>query len=109
MDHIQNGILWIHDPKRFLTTDSKRVNTASGNSKQFLYIQQLFDNTIHLYGHFKLDAWIEPGIKRFIGMVKSQYKQDLHCRYFTRTNRDKTATQLRRGVWYYFTFPVDLI
>ena len=25
----------IHDPKRFFTTDPKRVNTGSGNSKQF--------------------------------------------------------------------------
>ena len=28
LDHIQNRILWIHDPKRFLTTDPKRVNIA---------------------------------------------------------------------------------
>ena len=25
VDHTQNRILWIHDPKRFFTTDSKRV------------------------------------------------------------------------------------
>ena len=31
LDHIQNGILWIHDPKRFFTADRKRVNIASGN------------------------------------------------------------------------------
>ena len=35
MDHIQLRILWIYDPKRFFTTDLKRVNIASGNSKQF--------------------------------------------------------------------------
>ena len=29
LDHIQNRILWIHDPKRFLTKDPKRVNTAT--------------------------------------------------------------------------------
>ena len=34
-DYIQNRILLIHNPKRFFTTDPKRVNTASGNSKQF--------------------------------------------------------------------------
>ena len=33
--HIQNRILWMHDPKRFFTTDPKRVNTVDGNSKQF--------------------------------------------------------------------------
>ena len=33
--HIQNRILWMHDPKRFFTTDPKRVNTVGGNSKQF--------------------------------------------------------------------------
>ena len=27
-------MLWIHGPKRFFTTDPKRVNTASGDSKQ---------------------------------------------------------------------------
>ena len=30
---IQNRILWVHDPNRFFTTDPKRVNIASGNSK----------------------------------------------------------------------------
>ena len=32
---IQNRILWMHDPKRFFTTDPKRVNTVGSNSKQF--------------------------------------------------------------------------
>ena len=52
LDHIQNRILWIHDLKQFFTMDQKRVNTDSGNSKQFYYIEQLFDNTAHFYGHF---------------------------------------------------------
>ena len=30
LDHIQNRIVWIHDPKRFFTTYPKRVNSASG-------------------------------------------------------------------------------
>ena len=36
----------IHDPKRFFTTDPKRVNIASGNTSAF------FDKTTYLYGHF---------------------------------------------------------
>ena len=32
LDHIQNQILW----KGFVTTDPKRMNIASGNSKIFL-------------------------------------------------------------------------
>ena len=52
LDHIQNPILWIHDLKQFFTMDKKRVNTDSGNSKQFYYIEQLFDNTANFYGHF---------------------------------------------------------
>ena len=30
LDHIQNRIVWKHDPKRFFTTYPKRVNSASG-------------------------------------------------------------------------------
>ena len=33
LDHTQNWILWIHDPRRFFTTDPKSVNIASGNPK----------------------------------------------------------------------------
>ena len=33
LDHIQNLILWIHDPRRFFTTDPEREKTASGNLK----------------------------------------------------------------------------
>ena len=29
LDHIQNRILWTHDPRRFFTTDPKGTNTAS--------------------------------------------------------------------------------
>ena len=55
MDHIENRILWIHGPRRFFTTDPKRVTIASGNSKLTLLIHdidQLFDKTSYLYGHF---------------------------------------------------------
>ena len=38
LDHIQNWILYMYDPKRFFTLDPKRVNIASGNLKQFQYI-----------------------------------------------------------------------
>jgi len=55
LDHTQNRILWIHDPRRFFTTDPKTVNTACGSTKQFWYIHQLFDYTLHIYGHF----WIQ--------------------------------------------------
>ena len=59
LDKIQNRLPWIHDPKRFFTRDPKRVNNVSGNLKQFQYIQQLFNNTAHLYGHFEFKAWIK--------------------------------------------------
>ena len=39
---------------------------------------------------------------RFIGLVKSQYKQDLHCSSY----KEKTATILRRRVLQDFIFPV---
>ena len=54
MDHIENRILWIHDPRRFFTTDPKRVNIASGLNLTLLIhdIDQLFDKTSYLYGHF---------------------------------------------------------
>ena len=32
LHHIQNRILWMHDPKRSFTTEAKRVNTVGGNS-----------------------------------------------------------------------------
>ena len=38
---------------------------------------------------------------RFIGVAKSQYKQDLHCSSY----KEKTAPQLRRRVLQDFTFP----
>ena len=62
MDHIQNQILCIHDPKHFFTTDPKTVTTASGNSKQFQYIEQLFDNTAHIRAIFEPEAWIKRSI-----------------------------------------------
>ena len=64
MIHNGGGFLWITsktryfgyiDPKRFFTTDPKRVNIASGNLNLTLLIHdidQLFDKTSHLYGHF---------------------------------------------------------
>ena len=53
LDHIQNRI---HDPKSFLTTDPKRVNTASGSSKQFYYMQQFY-YTAHIFTDiFQLEA-----------------------------------------------------
>ena len=36
LDHIQNQILLKLDPRRFFTLDSKRVNTASCNSKKWI-------------------------------------------------------------------------
>ena len=59
LDKIQNRLPWIHDPKRFFTADPKRVKNASGNLKQFQYIQQLFNNPAHLYGHFEFEACIK--------------------------------------------------
>ena len=38
---------------------------------------------------------------RFIGVVKSQYKQDLDCSSY----KEKTAPQLRRRILQDFTFP----
>ena len=64
---------------RFFTTDPKRVNTASGNSKQLKYLHQLFDNTACL-----LRPFLNPvhGLNdRFYPIYrgrKSQYKQDLY-------------------------------
>ena len=59
LDHIQNQILW----KGFLTTtDPKRVNIASGNSKKNLYIHQLFDKTAYLSAFFEPESWIKRSI-----------------------------------------------
>ena len=43
------------------------------------WIQQLFDNTTHLHGHLSTRGMVNDLFIRFIGIVKSQYKQDLHC------------------------------
>ena len=48
--------------------------------ENILYIHQLFDETAYLSGLFwtgVMDQTID--FIRFIGVVKSQYKQDLHC------------------------------
>lgn len=37
----RNRILWIHDPKCFFTTDTKRVNVASGNSNCITYMSYI--------------------------------------------------------------------
>ena len=98
LDHIHNQILW----KGFLTTDPKRVNITRNNSKKILYIHQLFDKTDYLSVLFwtgVMDQTID--FIRFIGVVKSQYKQDLHCSGY----KEKTAPQLRRRVLQDFTFP----
>ena len=67
-----------------------------------LYIHQLFDKIDYLSGLFwtgVMDQTID--FIRFIGVVKSQYKQDLHCSSY----KEKTAPQLRRRVLQDFTFP----
>ena len=42
---------------------------------------------------------------RFIGVVKSQYKQELHCSSY----KEKTSTQLRLSVLQDFTFPIHIL
>ena len=70
LDHIQNQILWIHDPKRFFTTDPKQnpVNRNNFNTHSSRLITLLTFSAI-----FEVEAWIKRS------MVKSQYKQDVPC------------------------------
>ena len=60
MDHIQNQILWIHDLKRVFTTDPKQNSVTRNNFNTFSAI-------------YEVEAWIKRS------MVKSQYKQNVHC------------------------------
>ena len=39
--YIDNRIPWIHDPCRFFTSDQKRMNIPSGNSKHFVILHPL--------------------------------------------------------------------
>ena len=70
LDHIQNQILWIHDPKRFFTTDPKQnpVTRNNFNTHSSRLITLLTFSAI-----FEVEAWIKRS------MVKSQYKQDVPC------------------------------
>lgn len=43
LDHIQNQILLKLDPRHFFTLDSKRVNTASCNSKKMNLSRNIHD------------------------------------------------------------------
>ena len=95
--------IWMHDAKRFFITDPKRVNTVGSNSKQFWYIQRLFCNVTLLIAKaiFKLEAWIKQLILSraiFIGIVKSQYKRDLHD-----SSSKRQIETIRRGDVQHFT------
>ena len=70
LDHIQNQILWIHDPKRFFTTDPKQnpVTRNNFNTHSSRLITLLTFSAI-----FEVEAWIKRS------MVKSQCKQDVPC------------------------------
>ena len=46
LHHIQNRILWMHDPKRFFTTDAKRVNTVGGNSPTAIRTDACYKNPL---------------------------------------------------------------
>ena len=46
LHHIQNRILWMHDPKRFFTTDAKRVNTVGGSSPTAIRTDACYKNPL---------------------------------------------------------------
>ena len=102
---IQRQIIDPKDPQwRWIL---KRVNSASGNSKQFWYIHQLFDHTAHLYSSMNPIHGLM--YNQFFSFYRGSKIVIQNWRtfifLFTRTN----ATQLHQRILQDVTFPVHIL